>query len=87
MTTAATRARHMPLRQKVRLAILFFMVLAFPILMNYFSVFLVIEGSSQGIMVFSFFFWSAWVLGALYFGRAACGWLCPSGHFRRPKTV
>ncbi len=43
-------------RQKTRMSILFFMVITFPILMNYFSVFLIIEGASQGIMTFSFFF-------------------------------
>jgi hypothetical protein len=34
----------MALRQKVRLAILFLIVLTFPITLNYFSVFLIIEG-------------------------------------------
>jgi polyferredoxin len=86
MTTQPTSARGLSAtRQKIRLAILFFMVMAFPILMNYFSVFLIIEGSSQGIIVFSFFFWSAWVLGALIFGRAACGWLCPLGAVQETK--
>jgi len=72
-------------RQKARLAILFFMVLTFPILMNYFSVFLIIEGSSKGVMVFSFFFWTAWVVAALFLGRAGCGWLCPLGAYQETK--
>ena len=72
-------------RQMLRLAILFFMVITFPILMNYFSVFLIIEGSSQGIMTFSFFLWTAWVVLALFFGRASCGWLCPLGAYQETK--
>jgi len=72
-------------RQKVRLAILFFMVLLFPITMNYFSVFLIMEGSAQGIMTFSFFFWTAWVVLALFFGRAACGYVCPLGAYQEMK--
>ena len=82
----ATRASAtIATRQKLRLAILFFMVILFPILMNYFSVFLIIEGSSKGIMVFSFFFWTAWVVLALFLGRASCGWLCPLGAFQETK--
>ena len=72
-------------RQKVRLSILFLLVILFPILMNYFSVFLIIEGSSKGIMVFSFFFWSAWIITSLLFGRAACAYLCPLGAFQEIK--
>lgn len=85
MTAQTMTAKDKSKRQKVRLAILFLMVILFPILMNYFSVFLIMEGSSKGIMVFSFFFWSLWVLTALYFGRAACGWLCPLGAFQETK--
>ena len=81
----ATKATGIANRQKIRLAILFFMVITFPILMNYFSVFLIIEGSSKGIMTFSFFFWTAWVVSALVLGRAACGWICPLGAYQETK--
>jgi ferredoxin-type protein NapH len=80
-----TRKSSVATRQKVRLAILFFMVITFPILMNYLSVFLIIEGSAQGMMTFSFFFWTGWVVSALLLGRAACGWLCPLGAFQETK--
>ena len=72
-------------RQKIRLTILFLMVITFPVLMNYFSVFLIIEGSAKGIMTFSFFFWTAWIVLSLIFGRAACGYLCPLGAFQETK--
>jgi len=85
MSIQANVVKKTPVRQRVRLTILFFMVLLFPILMNYMSVFLIIESASRGIMVSSFFFWSLWVVGALYFGRASCGWLCPLGAFQETK--
>jgi len=85
MTTQTVVGKGMPTRQKVRLMLLFLMVILFPVLMNYFSVFLIIEGSSKGIMVFSFFFWTAWVVMALFFGRAACGYLCPLGAYQETK--
>ncbi len=53
--------------------------------MNYFSVFLIIEGSAQGIATFSLFFWSTWTISAVLFGRAACGYLCPLGAFQEAK--
>lgn len=73
------------IRQKVRLSILFILVITFPIIMNYLSVYLIIEGSSNGVIVFSFFFWTAWVILALIFGRASCGWICPLGAYQETK--
>jgi len=61
------------------------MVLTFAITMNYFSVFLIIEGSAKGVIVFSFFFWSLFALTSLIFGRAACGYFCPLGAFQEMK--
>ncbi len=75
----------MATRQKIRLTILFLILLTFPITLNYFSVFLIIEGSAQGIMTFSFFFWSLFTLTALFFGRAACGYICPLGAIQETK--
>jgi ferredoxin-type protein NapH len=85
MNTAVKSNHKASMRQKIRLTILFLMVMTFPILMNYFSVFLIIEGSAKGIMTFSFFFWTAWLVSALLFGRAACGYICPLGAFQETK--
>jgi ferredoxin-type protein NapH len=85
MTTEPVLFKGLAARQRIRRLILFFMVILFPILMNYFSVFLIVEGSSKGIMVFSFFYWSAWVVTALLIGRAGCGYLCPLGAFQEMK--
>jgi ferredoxin-type protein NapH len=72
-------------RQKTRLIILFLILLTFPITLNYFSVYLIIDSASQGVMAFSFFFWSLWIIAALVFGRAACGYVCPLGAIQETK--
>jgi len=48
----------MALRQRIRLSLLFLIVISFPVTLNYFSVYLIIEGSGRGIMTASFFFWT-----------------------------
>ena len=75
----------MVLRQRIRLTLLFLIVITFPITLNYFSVFLIIEGSANGIMTFSFFFWVAFAVTSLLFGRAACGYVCPLGAYQETK--
>lgn len=75
----------MALRQKVRLTALFLILLTFPITLNYFSVFLIIEASAQGVIAFTFFFWTAFTLTSLVFGRAACGYVCPLGAYQETK--
>jgi len=85
MTTQPTSTRKTALRQKIRLIVLFLILITFPITMNYFSVYLIIEGSAQGTMTFSFFFWSLFTLTALFFGRAACGYICPLGAIQETK--
>ncbi|MFH1650630.1 MAG: 4Fe-4S binding protein [Chloroflexota bacterium] len=73
------------LRQRVRLYLLYVMVITFPVTMNYFSVYLIIEGSGKGIMTASFFFWTLFAGTSLVFGRAACGYICPLGAYQETK--
>lgn len=75
----------MAARQKVRLLVLFFIFLTFPVTLNYFSVYLIIESAGQGVIAFSFFFWTAFVLTAFFLGRAACGYICPLGAIQETK--
>jgi ferredoxin-type protein NapH len=84
MTTEAA-TRKMATRQKVRLSLLFLIMLTFPITMNYFSVYLIIESAGQGIVAFTLLFWSAFVVTALLLGRAACGYICPLGALQETK--
>ncbi|MFC2011433.1 4Fe-4S binding protein [Chloroflexota bacterium] len=75
----------MAIRQKVRLLILFLILLTFPVTLNYFSVYLIIESAGQGVIAFAFFFWSLFAVTALFFGRAACGYICPLGAIQETK--
>jgi len=72
-------------RQKWRLAILFFLVLTFPISMNYFSPILAFGAASEGTVNFGILFWSAFALLSLLLGRAMCGWVCPLGALQEMK--
>jgi ferredoxin-type protein NapH len=72
-------------RQKIRLIVLFLILLTFPITLNYFSVYLIIDASSQGVIAFSFFFWSLFIITALFFGGAVCSYVCPLGAIQETK--
>lgn len=74
-----------PIRQKVRLALLFVIMLTFPITMNYLSVYLIIESAGQGVVAFTLFFWTTFTVTALFLGRAACGYICPLGAYQETK--
>ena len=66
-------------RQQWRWAILLTSLLLFPVSMNYFSPYLVIDGAAQGIVSGSLLVFTAQFLSGLLFGRAYCGWVCPAG--------
>ena len=66
-------------RQRVRRGILLLLFLAFPIIYNYYSPYLIMQGASEGVANFSFFLWSAWALTALFIGRIGCAYVCPLG--------
>ena len=74
-----------PTRQKVRLGVLYLLVLTFPITMNYFSPVIIMLAASQGVMNFSFFFWAGWLVLSVLLGRAMCGWVCPLGALQEIK--
>lgn len=64
-------------RQKVRRTTLMISMLLMPVVINYYSPYLIIEGSMQGIVVGSMMFFGLLFTSSLVFGRAYCGWLCP----------
>lgn len=66
-------------RQRIRRAILLVSTLLFPITLNYFSPYLVVNGSFQGVLTGSALLFIGQFLSALFFGRAFCGWICPGG--------
>jgi len=51
--------------------------LLFPVTINYFSPYVIIDGASEGIVAGSFITFGTLFLGSLFFGRAFCGWVCP----------
>lgn len=66
-------------QQKIRKATLLFSFLLFPVTMFYFSPFLIIWGASLGIITGSFLTFTSLFILSLFFGRAFCGWACPTG--------
>lgn len=71
--------RIIPLRQRIRQLILIISFLAFPVTMNFFSPYVVIDGASQGILVASPIIFGLQFFSALVLGRLFCGWVCPAG--------
>lgn len=66
-------------RPEIRKAIILTSFLLFPITINYFSPYLIIDGASQGIIAGSFITFALFFLVSLFLGRAFCGWACPAG--------
>jgi len=64
-------------RQKIRKALIIVSLLLFPITINYFSPYIIIDGASQGIINGSFISFTLMFLSALFVGRLWCGWACP----------
>jgi len=75
----------MATRQFFRRTLLFLTLIALPITLNYYSVYLIIQSASEGVANFSFFFWIAFAVTSLLFGRAACGYICPLGAIQETK--
>lgn len=66
-------------RQRIRRGLLLLSFLLFPITMNYFSPYVIIDGASRGIVNGSLIIFGLMFVSALFVGRAWCGWLCPVG--------
>lgn len=66
-------------RQSIRKALLFVSFLLFPVTINYFSPYIIVDGASQGIINGSFIIFGLMFISALVVGRFWCGWLCPAG--------
>lgn len=64
-------------RQKVRRAIIFVMFLLFPVVLNYLSPYVIIDGAMEGLVSGSMLLFGAMFAVSLFLGRWWCAWLCP----------
>jgi len=71
--------RQLPLRQRVRKALVILTFLSFPITMNYLSPYVIIDGAMNGIVNGSLVMFGLMFVSSLFLGRAWCGWVCPGG--------
>jgi polyferredoxin len=70
--------RQLPLRQRIRKAAIILMFLSFPITMNFFSPYVIIDGAMNGIINGSVVIFALMFVASLFLGRAWCGWVCPA---------
>ena len=75
---AEAMIKHHPKRQTTRRILIFISLLLFPVTLNYFSPYVIIDGAMQGIINGSFIIFGAMFVASLFVGRLWCGWLCPA---------
>lgn len=73
---------QLPLRQRVRKALIILAFLSFPVTIFYLSPYVIIEGASQGIVNGSLVVFALMFLFSLFLGRLWCGWVCPGAGFQ-----
>ena len=66
-------------RQQTRKTVLLISFLLFPVIMNYMSPYVIIDGASQGIVNGSLIVFAGMFVSSLLLGRLWCGWACPAG--------
>ncbi|MBN1260026.1 MAG: 4Fe-4S binding protein [Anaerolineae bacterium] len=74
--------KQRPLRQRIRALVLIVFMLSFPIMMNFISPYVIIDGASQGVVAGSFIVFGLLFVSAFFFGRLWCSWACPGGAFQ-----
>jgi len=71
--------RQLPLRQRLRKALVILAFLSFPVMMNFLSPYVIIDGAMNGIINGSLIMFGLMFISSLFLGRAWCGWVCPGG--------
>jgi polyferredoxin len=69
-------AQQLVVRQRIRKGLIIVSLLLFPVIMNYLSPYVIIDGASQGIVNGSLIVFGLQFLAALFVGRLWCGWVC-----------
>lgn len=67
------------MRQKIRKTSIFIILLIFPVIMNFFSPYLIVQGSFNGIVSGSLLMFGSLFITSLVFGRLFCSWICAAG--------
>jgi polyferredoxin len=75
--TPMNHHKSLPLRQRLRRALLLAALLLFPLTLYYFSPVIIIEGAAVGIVNASLIVFGLMFVAALLVGRLWCGWACP----------
>jgi polyferredoxin len=70
---------QLPTRQRIRKAIIILAFLTFPITMNYFSPYVIVDSSINGLINGSLVTFGLMFVASLFLGRVWCGWVCPAG--------
>ena len=65
-------------RQQTRMGVLLFTFLLFPVVMNFLSPYVIIDGAFQGIVSGSFLVFGGLFISSLFVGRLWCSWACPA---------
>ena len=73
----APQTRTLPKRQALRRVGQLLAFFSFPVIMNFFSPYLIVQGSFEGILAGSAIVFASLFVGSLLFGRLFCGWICP----------
>jgi polyferredoxin len=71
--------KQLPLRQRIRKALVILAFLSFPVTMNFLSPYVIIDGAANAIVNGSLIMFGLMFISSLFLGRAWCGWVCPGG--------
>jgi ferredoxin-type protein NapH len=71
--------RQLPMRQRIRRALVIVAFLSFPITMNFLSPYVISDGASSGLVNGSLVMFGLFFIASLFIGRLWCGWVCPGG--------
>jgi ferredoxin-type protein NapH len=69
--------RQLPTRQRIRKTLVILAFLSFPVTMNFFSPYVIVDGAINGVVNGSLIMFGLMFLASLFLGRAWCGWVCP----------
>jgi ferredoxin-type protein NapH len=78
----ATKTRSPSRRQGIRQVLLALSFIAFPVTINYFSPYLIVVSSFEGVVNGSTIVFASLFACSLLFGRLWCGWGCPAAELQ-----